>query len=148
MMKKRPMTRSENMARVKSRNTEPEIYFRKLLWRHGIRYRVNYKDLPGKPDIYISKYKTAVFINGCFWHMHRGCKLSTIPKTRSEFWETKLRKNVERDKTVYEELRKSGIKVVVIWGCEIKKALKDSKIEDTLLQRVKTHIWGDCGRKA
>ena len=69
MMKKRPMTRSENMARVKSRNTEPEIYFRKLLWRHGIRYRINYKDLPGKPDIYISKYKTAVFINGCFWHM-------------------------------------------------------------------------------
>ena len=78
--KKKPMTRSENMSRVKNKNTKPEVYLRKLLWHEGFRYRINYKKLPGSPDIYLPKYKTAIFVNGCFWHMHEGCKLSTIQK--------------------------------------------------------------------
>ena len=127
------MTRSENMARVKSVNTKPEIFLRKLLWHRGFRYRVNYSKLPGKPDIYIPKYNTAIFVNGCFWHMHENCKLSSIPKNNYDFWKNKLEGNVERDKKNYKELENMGIKVVVVWGCEIKEMMKD---ECTLLNKM------------
>ena len=125
MKKSKPMTRSENMARVKSKNTKPEIFLRKLLWPKGFRYRVNYKNLPGSPDIYLPKYKTAIFVNGCFWHMHENCKYSSIPKSNYEFWKNKLEGNVERDKKNYAQLESMGIKVIVVWGCEIKEILKD-----------------------
>lgn len=123
------MTRSENMARVKSKNTKPEIYFRKLLWHKGFRYRMNYKNLPGSPDIYLSKYKAAIFINGCFWHMHKNCKYSTIPKNNHDFWKEKLEGNIKRDKQNYRKLEDMGIRVIVVWGCEIKKMIKDKSIE-------------------
>ena len=128
MKKLKPMTRSENMARVKSVNTKPEIFLRKLLWHKGFRYRVNYSKLPGKPDIFIPKYNTAIFVNGCFWHMHENCKLSSIPKSNYDFWKNKLEGNVERDKKNYKELENIGIKVVVVWGCEIKEMMKDGCI--------------------
>ena len=124
------MTRSENMARVKSKNTEPEIYFRKLLWHKGFRYRMNYKNLPGSPDIYLSKYKAAIFINGCFWHMHKNCKYSTIPKNNHDFWKEKLEGNIKRDKRNYRKLEDMGIRVIIVWGCEIKKMIKDKSIEE------------------
>lgn len=124
------MTRSENMARVKSKNTKPEIYFRKLLWHKGFRYRMNYKNLPGSPDIYLSKYKAAIFINGCFWHMHKNCKYSTIPKNNHDFWKEKLEGNIKRDKRNYRKLEDMGIRVIVVWGCEIKKMIKDKSIEE------------------
>ena len=101
MKKKKPMTRSQNMARVKSKNTKPEVFLRKLLWHKGFRYRVNYKKLPGSPDIYLPKYKTAIFVNGCFWHMHENGKYSSIPKSNFDFWKDKLEGNVERDKKNY-----------------------------------------------
>ena len=85
MKKIKPMTRSENMARVKNKNTQPEVYLRKLLWHMGFRYRLNYKSLPGSPDIYIPKYKVAIFVNGCFWHMHENCKYASIPKNNHDF---------------------------------------------------------------
>lgn len=128
MKKRKPMTRSENMARVKSVNTKPEIFLRKLLWHKGFRYRVNYSKLPGKPDIFIPKYNTAIFVNGCFWHMHENCRLSSIPKNNYDFWKNKLEGNVERDKKNYRELENMGIKVIVVWGCEIKEMIKDECI--------------------
>ena len=128
MKKNKPMTRSENMARVKSKNTKPEDFLRKLLWHKGVRYRVNYKELPERPDIYIAKYNVAIFVNGCFWHMHENCKYSSIPKNNHEFWKNKLEGNVERDKENYAQLESMGIKVIVVWGCEIKKMMKDEVI--------------------
>lgn len=125
MKKNKPMTRSENMARVKSKNTKPEIFLRKLLWHKGFRYRLNYKDLPGSPDLYIPKYRVAIFVNGCFWHMHENCRYSSIPKSNYEFWKNKLEGNVERDKKNYAQLESMGIKVIVVWGCEIKQMMKD-----------------------
>ena len=125
MKKKKPMTRSQNMARVKSKNTKPEVFLRKLLWHKGFRYRLNYKELPGSPDLYIPKYKVAIFVNGCFWHMHENCRYSSIPKSNYEFWKNKLEGNVERDKKNYAQLESMGIKVIVVWGCEIKRMMKD-----------------------
>ena len=122
MKKNKPMTRSQN---IKNKNTKPEIFLRKLLWHKGFRYRVNYKNLPGSPDIYLSKYRTAIFVNGCFWHMHENCKYSSIPKNNHEFWKNKLEGNVERDKKNYARLESMGIKVIVVWGCEIKWMMKD-----------------------
>ena len=128
MKKNNPMTRSENMAIVKSKNTKPEDFLRKLLWHKGIRYRVNYKELPERPDIYIAKYNAAIFVNGCFWHMHENCKYSSIPKNNHEFWKNKLEGNVERDKKNYVQLEGMGVKVIVVWGCEIKQMMKDEYI--------------------
>lgn len=128
MKKKKSMNRSENMARVKSKNTKPEIFLRKLLWHKGFRYRVNYKNLPGSPDIYLPKHKTAIFINGCFWHMHENCRYSSIPKNNHDFWKNKLEGNIERDKQNYIKLENMGIKVIVAWGCEIKRMMKDEII--------------------
>ena len=133
MKKKSPMSRSENMARVKNKHTKPEIYLRKLLWHKGFRYRTNYKKLPGSPDIYIAKCNTAIFVNGCFWHMHENCKYSTVPKTNQDFWKNKLERNVERDKDNYAQLKSMGIKVIVVWGCEIKQMMKNSIVEQEVL---------------
>ena len=116
------------MARVKNKNTKPEIFLRKLLWHKGFRYRINYKKLPGSPDIYIPKYNAAIFVNGCFWHMHENCKYSSIPKNNHEFWKNKLEGNVERDKKNYARLESMGIKVIVVWDCEIKRMMKDGAI--------------------
>ncbi len=128
MKEKKPMTRSQNMARVKSKNTKPEVLLRKLLWHKGFRYRLNYKELPGSPDLYIPKYRVAIFVNGCFWHMHENCRYSSIPKSNYEFWKNKLEGNVERDKKNYAQLESMGIKVIVVWGCEIKRMMKDEVV--------------------
>lgn len=116
------------MARVKRKNTKSEICLRKLLWHKGFRYRVNYKDLPGRPDIYLPKYKTAIFVNGCFWHMYENCRYSSIPKNNHDFWKNKLEGNVEREKQNYSKLENMGIKVIVVWGCEIKQMMKDEVV--------------------
>ncbi|MDD4541622.1 MAG: very short patch repair endonuclease [Eubacteriales bacterium] len=131
-----PMTRSENMSRIKGSDTKPEIYLRKLLWHRGIRYRINYTGFVGKPDIYVSKYKTAIFVNGCFWHMHESCNLSTIPKTNKEFWKKKLTGNAERDKAINKQLREQGIKVMTVWGCEIKKMRRDQDYREKMLDYI------------
>jgi len=124
------------MARIKYKDTKPEVFLRKLLWHQGFRYRINYKELPGKPDIYLSKYKTAIFVNGCFWHMHEGCKYSSIPKTNCDYWKEKLEGNVERDKKNCKELENMGINVIVIWGCEIKEILKSEENKDKKMNEI------------
>ncbi|MFA6104498.1 MAG: DNA mismatch endonuclease Vsr [Victivallaceae bacterium] len=126
--------RKELMALIKSKNTKPEIIVRKLLFHIGYRYRLHREDLPGKPDITLSKYKTVIWVNGCFWHFHKNCPNGHIPKTNTEFWNTKIVRNVERDKENKLKLKKLGWKVIVIWECEVKN-------ESTLvskLSRIKT----------
>lgn len=110
--------RSWNMSRIKSGNTKPEKVVRSLLHAMGYRFRLHRKDLPGKPDVVLPKYKTVIFIHGCFWHRHDGCKNATMPKTNTEFWENKLSQNIDRDRKKQLNLERLGWKVIVIWECE------------------------------
>ena len=122
-------TRSYNMSCVKSKNTKPEIWVRKYLFACGFRYRINVKKLPGTPDIVLPKYKTAIFVNGCFWHGHKNCRYFVIPKTRPEWWLDKINRNIDRDQANILALKKSGWRVITIWECQLKPAIRD----DTLL---------------
>ena len=115
----RPLTRSEIMARVRSKNTSPEILIRSSLHKSGLRFRIHRKDLPGNPDIVFPSRRLAIFVNGCFWHQHTGCKRATIPLTRRDYWEKKLLRNVERDATNYSALELAKWRVIVVWECEI-----------------------------
>ena len=112
--------RSRNMSAIKSKNTKPEIAVRKLLHSMGYRFRLHRKDLPGSPDIVLPKYKTVIFVHGCFWHRHENCKYASNPKTRQEFWEAKFRENINRDKLNQENLSSNGWKIIIVWECEIK----------------------------
>ena len=112
-------TRSKNMRAIKSRDTKPEMMLRKLLYRNGYRYRASSPNLPGKPDIWIAKWNTAIFVNGCFWHMHR-CEMFKLPGTRTGFWLEKLKGNRKRDREKMQELNSLGIRVLVIWECAIR----------------------------
>ena len=111
--------RSRNMSAIKSKNTKPEIKVRKVLHSMGYRFRLHRKDLPGSPDIVLPKYKTVIFVHGCFWHRHENCKYASTPKTRKEFWENKFNKNIKRDKNNFKELKNLNWKVLVIWECEL-----------------------------
>lgn len=112
--------RSLNMSHIKSKNTKIEIKVRKYLFSKGFRYRVNVKDLPGKPDIVLKKYKTVIFVNGCFWHRHKNCKFATTPKTNTEYWVNKFNHNIENDQKNYEKLNVLGWHVIILWECELK----------------------------
>jgi len=112
--------RSRNMAAIKSKNTKPEIEVRKILHEMGYRFRLHRKDLPGNPDIVLPKYKTAIFVNGCFWHQHEGCKYACLPKTKTDFWKKKLEGNKQRDKVKQSQLNELGWKIINVWECEIK----------------------------
>ena len=113
--------RSKVMAKIRSKNTKPEILLRKSLYKNGIRYRINYKKIPGTPDIVLTKYKIAIFVHGCFWHGHENCKIAHIPKSNTIYWENKIHKNKERDNISTMHLLAMGWRVLVIWECEIKK---------------------------
>jgi len=115
-----PEQRHNNMSRIHSKNTKPEIIVRKWLWKNGYRYRLHRKDLPGKPDIVLAKYRAAIFVHGCFWHRHK-CKYGSEPKTNKDFWNKKLNDNVKRDRKNIENLKYSGWRVLIIWECEIMK---------------------------
>lgn len=113
--------RSFNMSRIRSENTKPEIRLRKALFDKGFRYRLHKKSLPGTPDIIFSKNKLAVFVHGCFWHLHENCKDGRLPKSRLDYWEPKLKKNVERDRQNIQDLINIGWTVLIVWECEINK---------------------------
>jgi len=113
--------RSWNMSRIRGKNTTPELKLRSMLHKVGYRYRLYHPNLPGKPDIVLKKYKAAVFVHGCFWHRHVGCKYTTTPKTNAEFWQKKFSATIERDRTKNSLLEKKGWKVITIWECELKQ---------------------------
>ncbi len=121
--------RSELMSHIRSTNTKPEVALRRALWRRGFRYRVNVKNLPGSPDIVLPKHRTVVFVHGCFWHGHNGCKEFTVPKTNTEFWVKKVARNQERDQEVWRKLEAKGWSVVIVWECELVKAKFDGTVE-------------------
>tara|TARA_B100000614_G_scaffold235176_1_gene231763 strand:- start:105 stop:473 length:369 start_codon:yes stop_codon:yes gene_type:complete len=108
------------MAAIKSKNTKPEIVVRKMLYALGYRFRLHRKDLPGSPDIVLPKYKTVIFVHGCFWHRHENCKYASTPKTRKEFWNKKFTTNIERDIQIQEKIKNIDWRSVVIWECETK----------------------------
>ncbi|MDR4499682.1 MAG: DNA mismatch endonuclease Vsr [Candidatus Scalindua sp.] len=109
------------MSRIASKNTKPEIVVRSALHGAGFRFRLHRKDLPGKPDIGLPKYKTVIFIHGCFWHAHKGCKRSNLPKSNLAYWKGKLAKNVQRDRKHKKKLQELGFNIYVIWECQTKK---------------------------
>lgn len=117
------------MAAIHSDSTKPELTLRRALWGRGFRYRTNVRSLPGSPDIVLPRYRTAVFVNGCFWHGHRGCRSYTVPKTNTEFWVVKVARNQERDQVVWRMLEAKGWSVVIVWECELKKARLDATVD-------------------
>ena len=116
------------MSQVHSASTKPETILRKFLWRQGFRYRVNVRRLPGSPDIVLSKYRTVIFVHGCFWHGHKGCKSASIPKSNTDFWTAKIARNQERDQEVWRQLEAKGWYVIIVWECQLKKAVLDETI--------------------
>lgn len=130
-----PEQRHMTMSRIGSSNTKPELKLRRSLWHLGFRYRVNEKHLPGKPDIVLLKYRTVIFVHGCFWHGHDGCSKYTVPKTNTEFWTAKVTRNKERDQETWRQLEAKGWFVIIVWECELEKA----KFQDTLA-RVEAEI--------
>ena len=125
-----PAQRHYCMSRIHSEATKPELKVRQWLWRHGYRYRLNVKSVPGKPDIVMRKYRTAIFVNGCFWHGHEGCDKFKIPQTNREFWVNKIKRNQERDQRNYQVLHDNGWQVIVVWECQ----LTPKCIEETMLR--------------
>ena len=121
--------RHANMAAIHGKDTKPEMVVRRWLWGRGFRYRLNHPRLPGKPDIVMRKYRTCIFVNGCFWHGHEGCRYYTIPKTNTEFWVNKVKRNKERDVKVQHELAAMGWHCITIWECELKSKVREKTLE-------------------
>lgn len=131
-----PEQRSRCMAAIKGKDTKPEMIVRKYLFSRGLRYRVNDRKLPGSPDIVLKKYKTVVFIDGCFWHGHEGCKYYRLPKTNVDFWRHKIATNISRDYANSVDLRLAGWRVIRIWECEIKTKTKRKETLERLYQEI------------
>ncbi|MDO5149509.1 MAG: very short patch repair endonuclease [Oscillospiraceae bacterium] len=127
-------TRSYNMSQIKSKNTKPEEIVCKYLFSRGFRYRKNDKRYPGKPDIVLPKYKTVIFVNGCFWHKHEGCRYFVVPKSNTEFWMNKINRNAERDAENTKKLIDMGWKVVTVWECDLKKGKKENTLNGLVLE--------------
>ncbi|QTT81999.1 DNA mismatch endonuclease Vsr [Pseudomonas chlororaphis] len=133
-----PKERSERMARIKRSNTRPEIALRKVLHSLGLRYRLNGAGLSGKPDLVLPRYKAVVFVHGCFWHRHSNCSIATTPKSNTEFWVEKFKKNVARDYRVTELLKATGWRVFVIWECEVGSAKKAKLTGERLAKLIRS----------
>lgn len=127
--------RSYNMSRIKGKKTKPEEVVAKYLFANGFRYRRNVKGLPGTPDIVLKKYRIVIFVNGCFWHCHEGCKWFVLPETNAEFWKKKFDCNRERDKHNYKKLQDDGWNVIIVWECEIRHSDRKMRLE-TLVEEI------------
>jgi len=119
-------TRSYNMSRIRGTDTKPEMIVRKYLHARGLRYRLHDKNLPGKPDLTLTKYHTVIFVNGCFWHGHKGCKYFVLPKTSTEWWQDKVEETIKRDIKAMKDLKELGWNSIVIWECELKPEARNS----------------------
>ena len=135
--------RSQNMSAIRSKDTKPEIYLRKLLFAEGYRYRIAEKSIPGHPDMFLRKYNTAIFVHGCFWHRHQGCKYAYTPKSRVEFWQKKFDDNVRRDAVVRTALQENNIKCLVVWECTIKQMMKSPQLRDQIITEICSFINSD-----
>lgn len=131
-------TRSYNMSRIRNKNTKPEELVRKYLFSRGLRYRKNVNKLPGCPDVVLPKYKTVIFVNGCFWHVHEGCRYFKWPENNKEFWESKLLENKRRDTIKIQELIELGWRVIVVWECELKKKNQTERLNKLYLEITQT----------
>jgi DNA mismatch endonuclease, patch repair protein len=125
-------TRSYNMSRIKGKDTKPEMLVRRFLHAQGFRYRLHVKDLLGKPDIVLPKYKTIIFIHGCFWHGHEGCRYYVVPKTRTEWWLNKINGNIVNDTKAVKALKKEGWKIITLWECQLKPATINTTLQIVL----------------
>ena len=134
-----PEQRSFNMSRIRGKNTKPEEQVRKYLFSQGFRYRKNDARLPGKPDIVLPKYKAVVFVNGCFWHAHEGCRYFVWPKSNVDFWQRKINGNTERDLRNHQLLIEQGWNVIVVWECQLKKSTIDDTLHD-LVNQIKSSV--------
>ena len=128
--------RSRNMSAIRSKDTKPEVYLRKLLFAEGLRYRKNAAHVYGHPDLYLAKYHAAVFIHGCFWHRHPGCRFAYTPKSRVDFWEIKFSRNILRDAEVKEHLAADHVRQLIVWECTVKEMKKDPARRDEVLGEI------------
>ncbi len=133
-----PQQRSERMSRIRSRDTRPELTLRTALHRAGLRYRLGGAGLAGKPDIVLPRYRAVVFVHGCFWHRHPGCKVASSPKSNSEFWIAKFDRNVTRDQRVASELQTRGWRVIVVWECELSAKSKAVATISRVIEEIRT----------
>lgn len=124
-----PEQRHKCMSRIRSKNTKPEIIVRRYLFSRGFRFRINVKQLPGTPDIVLRKYRTVIFVNGCFWHGHEGCRYFVLPKSNTEFWKTKIEKNQERDLQKRIKLRGMGWHIIQVWECQLKSKVREATLK-------------------
>ncbi len=131
-----PEQRSYNMSRIRSKNTKPEELVRKYLFSQGFRYRKNDSRLPGKPDIVLPKYRTVIFVNGCFWHGHEGCRLFVWPKSNQDYWKEKISRNISRDHKNHQLLEEQGWRVIDVWECQLKTSSRETTLE-ALAHRIK-----------
>lgn len=128
-----PEQRHNNMSAIHGRDTRPEMVVRRYLWNHGFRYRLNHRRLPGRPDVVLRKYRTCIFVNGCFWHGHEGCRYYTVPRTNTTFWVNKVRRNQQRDAEVIEKLQHMGWNCITIWECELRPASREKTLSSLAL---------------
>ncbi len=135
-----PELRHKCMAAIRAKDTKPEVLVRKYLWRHGFRYRLNHKRLPGRPDVVLRMYRTCIFVNGCFWHGHEGCKYYVMPKSNTEFWEKKILRNRERDEEVIHKLTAKGWHCITIWECDLKPDRREATLESLLYTLNKIYL--------
>ena len=137
-----PEHRSWNMSQIKGKNTKIEVMVRSYLFAQGFRFRKNDKRYPGHPDVVLPKYKTVIFVNGCFWHRHKECKLATVPKTKTDFWLQKFNRNVINDLKHQSELESMGWQVITIWECQLKKNVFQTTMEDVVRKIISTKASG------
>ncbi len=131
-----PEKRSQVMSRIRSKDTKPEKIIRSILHKLGFRFRINRKDLPGKPDIVLPKYRIVIFVHGCFWHQHEGCPRSKKPTSNAQYWNPKLKNNVLRDEKNILELEESGWRVFILWECQIKNLVKNPDLLAKMLETI------------